>query len=307
MKWRKLSQIFCPDNNYPWMINYAAVPIAYNIDNDIFRIYFSSRDKNNRSYTCFVVLDINNPSDIIDISNYPILSPGEIGCFDDSGSMATSMQRINDKLFLYYIGWNLGVTVPFRNSIGLAISEDNGITFEKAFKGPVLDRTKDEPYFVASNCVLFDNSIYKMWYLSCVKWNMINDKPVHYYHIKYSESTDGINWDRCGIIAIDFLYENEYAISVPRVIKEDNIYKMWYSYRGGFLSDNYRIGYAESKNGIEWTRKDDEIGIDISSGGWDSEMICYPFVFDHKGKRYMLYNGNGYGKTGFGLAVLEEG
>jgi hypothetical protein len=81
---------------------------------------------------------------------------------------------------------------------------------------------------------------------------------------------------------------------------------MWYSYRAQKNIDTYRIGYAESNDGISWVRKDEEIGIDVSNEGWDSEMICYPYIFDHNGKRYMLYNGNGYGKTGFGLAVLEE-
>jgi hypothetical protein len=59
-------------------------------------------------------------------------------------------------------------------------------------------------------------------------------------------------------------------------------------------------------DGDNWVRKDDESGIDVSAEGWDSQMICYPFVMDHKGERYMLYNGNGYGRTGFGVAILEK-
>jgi hypothetical protein len=77
---------------------------------------------------------------------------------------------------------------------------------------------------------------------------------------------------------------------------------MWYSYRG----DAYKIGYAESCDGKKWERLDAQVGITTSASGWDSEMIEYPFVFDHKGHRYMLYNGNDYGRTGFGLAILEH-
>ena len=128
---------------------------------------------------------------------------------------------------------------------------------------------------------------------------------MHKYHIKYAESNDGINWKREGKIAIGFRYKEEYAISVPRVHKEDGIYKMWYSYRGSPRALTYRIGYAESGDGIDWIRKDEEVSLDVSESGWDSEMICYPYLFNHNSKRYMLYNGNGYGKTGFGLAVLE--
>ncbi len=80
---------------------------------------------------------------------------------------------------------------------------------------------------------------------------------------------------------------------------------MWYSYRKGD-GTKYRIGYAHSNDGLHWTRKDNEVGIDVSKEGWDFEMICYPFVFDWKGNRYMLYNGNAYGKEGFGLAILEQ-
>ena len=75
---------------------------------------------------------------------------------------------------------------------------------------------------------------------------------------------------------------------------------MWYSYRG----QSYRLGYAESANGLNWQRKDGQVGIDVSDAGWDSEMIEYAHVFAHKGEQYMLYNGDGYGKTGVGLAIL---
>lgn len=126
--------------------------------------------------------------------------------------------------------------------------------------------------------------------------------PKHYYHIKYAESLNGIDWERKGIVCIDFKSNDEYAIARPCVLKEEGIYKMWYSYRG----ESYRIGYAESKDGIQWERKDKEAGIDVSATGWDSEMICCPHVFEHNGEKYMLYNGNGYGKTGIGLAVLAR-
>jgi hypothetical protein len=140
-----------------------------------------------------------------------------------------------------------------------------------------------------------------MWYLSCVRWDQHQGKPRHHYHIKYAESQDGIDWVRNGIPCIDFDSPGEYAISRPSVIKDGDRYRMWYSYRG----ERYRIGYAESVDGIRWERMDSEVGIDVSSAGWDSEMVEYPHVFDHQGTRYMLYNGNHYGETGFGYAILE--
>ena len=300
--WIKLSFIFKPEN---FGLLFAAVPIALiNTEGNI-RVIFSSRNEKNQSIPYWVDLDMISLK-VIDKPHRINIYLGELGAFDDSGIMPSCLVKCEDELWMYYIGWNLGVTVPFRNSIGLAVSKNNGKSFEKKFIGPILDRTKDEPHFVASNCVLFEEGIYKMWYLSCVKWDEIDGKITHFYHIKYATSRNGIDWDRKGVVAIDLNYKNEYAISVPRVIKENKIYKMWYSFRGNDEITTYRIGYAESNDGINWIRKDNEVGIDISESGWDSEMVCYPYIFDYNGDRYMLYNGNGYGKTGFGLAKFEK-
>jgi hypothetical protein len=300
MKWRKVGLIYKPVGNLEWMKTHAAVPIAENIEGDFFRIYFSSRDSLNRSFTNYIVININNPKTILEVSSEPVMGPGNLGEFDDSGAMATWIATKNSKRYLYYIGWNLGVTVPFRNSIGLAESPHEG-KFERYAKGPILDRTMVEPHFCASCCVIPGEDFWRMWYLSCTGWDVIQNKVEHFYHIKYAESYDGIHWRRDGLVAIDYLKDGEYAISRPSVIKDEDKWRMWFSFRG----KSYRIGYAESNDGKVWNRQDEMSGIDVSTTGWDSEMIEYPFVFNHKGKRYMLYNGNGYGKTGFGLAVEE--
>ncbi len=300
MKWKKLGLIFSPAGETVWMQSHAAVPTAEHIGNGYFRIYFSSRDVDNRSFTGFVVIDITSPQRIVDLSTVPVLSPGQPGEFDDSGAMATWFAQYNGSKFLYYIGWNLGTTVPFRNSIGLSIGQEDG-SFSRYARGPIVDRTASEPHFCASCCVIPGSDVWRMWYLSCTHWQMRNGRPDHCYHIKYAESSNGIDWRREGLVSIDFAGDDEFAISRPSVIFDNDRWKMWYSYRG----EAYRIGYAESYDGREWERLDELAGIDVADTGWDSEMIEYPFVFDHDGYRYMLYNGNGYGKTGFGMAVLE--
>lgn len=300
-RWQKIGQIYCPSGEKKWLQSHAAVPIADHVAGDVFKIYFSSRNEHNQSFTGYVVVDITQPDKILELSPNPVLPPGGLGEFDDSGAMATWLVSHNGVKFLYYIGWNLGVTVPFRNSIGLAVCKD-GEPFNRYAKGPILDRSMLEPHFVASCCVIPGEDKWRMWYLSCTDWNVRNGKPEHRYHIKYAESPDGIHWKRDGFVSIDYENDNEYAISRPSVIRDKDCWRMWYSYRGA----SYRIGYAESHDGRQWRRLDTRVGIDVSLAGWDSEMIEYPFVFDHKELRYMLYNGNGYGKTGFGLAVLEQ-
>ena len=283
------------------MQSHAAVPIAESLGGNLFKVYFSSRDEFNRSYTSYTVIDITRPNQILELSTNPVLTPGGLGEFDDSGAMATWLTLHQGRKFLYYIGWNLGVTVPFRNSIGLSIGTECG-GFTRYANGPVVDRSMREPHFCASCCVLPGKNFWRMWYLSCTGWKVRDGKPEHSYHIKYAESCDGIIWKRDGVVAIDFANEHEYAISRPSVIHDHDRWRMWYSFRG----QSYRIGYAESEDGRQWNRLDAQVGIDVSTTGWDSEMIEYAFVFDHTGQRYMLYNGNGYGETGFGLAVLDQ-
>lgn len=286
-------------------VGFSAVPfvLPLNGEKGIYRIFFSARDNQNRSLPFFIDYDFEKNLKLRESNQ--LLALGEPGAFDDSGIMLTSVIEKDKDIYLYYIGWNLGVTVPFRNAIGLAVSKDGGETFNRMFKGPVIDRNRIEPHFVASNCVIKKENQYIMYYLSCIGWEEIEGKMMHRYHIKWATSQNLIDWERNNNIAIDFKYSNEYAISVPRVIEHNGKYRMWYSYRGGPYSEKYRIGYAESDDAMIWVRKDDQVGLTTSENDWDSDMVCYPCVFDHKGKLMMLYNGNDYGRTGIGLAVLE--
>lgn len=300
MKWRKLGLIFCPDRIYPWMETHASYATPEHLKDDLFRIYFSTRDKVNRSSVGYVEININEPSKILNISDKPIISPGEIGTFDDSGISLGCLLRNGEQRFLYYIGWNLSVTVPFRNSIGLAISQGTQEPFVRVSQAPIMDRNEIDPFSISYPWVLREGNRWRMWYGSNLRTGP-SEKDMRHV-IKYCDSPDGIHWNRKGVIAIPlFEDQGEYALARPCVLPSAQGYEMWYCHRG----ETYRLGYATSKDGILWTRHDDEAGLDPSPAGWDSEMINYPHVFDHRGKRYLLYSGNRFGLTGFGLAVLE--
>lgn len=303
MKWIKQGLIFKPDGKLSWAITHATAPVAENITDDLFRVYFSGRDKKNRSRIGYIEININSPKDILYTSKKSVLSLGSVGSFDESGTMTSWITQNDNKNYLYYTGWTRGVTVPYYFYIGLATSQ-NGKDFQRFSKAPVLGRNIYDPYLTASPCVIKENATWKMWYVSSIKRELRNKDLLPYYRINYTESEDGITWDKERQICIDFKSIDEYAISRPCVLKENGTYKMWYSYCS--YKQNYRIGYAESIDGKTWLRKDDCVGIDISTPGWDSEMVEYPFVFEHKGKKYMLYNGNNFGKSGFGYAILED-
>lgn len=301
-QWRKLGRLFVPDGNIDWMATHASVPIAEPLADGRLRIYFSSRDRDNRSFTGSITVDPQRLTDSPVVDEMPVLIPGALGEFDDSGAMASWLTHWEGRSHLYYIGWNLGRTVPFRNSIGLAVAEHDG-TFRRYCPGPIVDRTMHEPHFVASCCVIPDHDKWRMWYLSCTGWQIRPTGPEHRYHIKYAESVDGIHWQRDGIVAIDYANDDEYAISRPSVLRIGDIWHMWYSYRGS----HYRIGYARSNDGKRWTRHDDCVALppSPSPSEWDAEMVEYPHVFWLGGKLHMLYNGDRYGMTGLGLAVLD--
>jgi predicted GH43/DUF377 family glycosyl hydrolase len=265
------------------------------------RLYFSGRDDEGRSRLGFAELDLRGRPAVVRVGPRPLLEPGPVGAFDDHGVSASWITEHEGRLYLYYIGWNLGVTVPFYTAVGLALSDDGGESWRRFSEGPIIDRDPVDPYHVGSVCVLVEDGLWRMWYLSGRGWRIEDRRPRHYYHIRYGESADGITWRRTGRVCIDFRSPDEYAIARPCVVRDGGRYLMWYCYRG----DAYRIGYAESPDGLTWERKDDHRGLAASGEGWDSEMTAYPFVFDEGGRRYMAYNGNGYGRTGVGLAVLE--
>lgn len=310
MKWEKKGLIFVPNSNFDWMMSHAQVPLADKISDEVLRIYFGTRDKMNRTVTTYIEVEADNPHNILYVHTKPVIGLGKFGCFDDSGAMPSWMVDYKGLKYLYYTGWNVGTTVPYRNSIGLAASKDNGQTFYRVYAGPIMDRTYLEPYFCGIPCVLREGRKWRMWYLSCVKWDIYKDKPEPFYHIKYAESTNGTSWNRKQIVCIDFKSPEEAGIVRPTIIKTNGLYRMWYSYRDfqdyrEKREHSYRIGYAESHDGIKWKRKDEIVGIEASPDGWDSDMIAYPYVYEHKNNIYMLYNGNQFGKSGFGYAVLN--
>lgn len=286
------------------MQSHATHPFALHLNGDLYRIYFSCRDDRNRSHVGFVELDLNAPHEILRISEEPALAPGPLGHFDDYGAYGGCLVENNDRLWMYYLGWNPGIKPPlFYSSIGLAVSEDGGRRFQKISTVPIMGRSEIDPWSVLLPCVMKEGRKWRMWYGSGIKWEEVDGELHSYYDVKYAESDDGITWKPNGLACIP-LQGKERNIGHPFVIKDD-VYRMWYSWSAG---QGYRIGYAESDDGLTWVRKDAEAGITLSASGWDTKAIAHPHVFVHNGRRYMIYNGNGFGRDGFGLAVeMSEG
>ena len=305
MNWRKLGHIYCASGENEYMQTHALNPIPLHLDKDIYRIYFSSCDAQWRGRIFYLDYDIEKMN-IIGINTNPVVTIGEHGFFDDNGVLTSDIIKYDDQIRLYIIGLSVKNKIMFDAAIGIAISTDGGKTFQKK-AGPILDRSLDDPCFSTAPGVMYEDGKWHLWYVSCEKWLPHENGYRHFYNIKHRFSDDGILWKSPATTCITFANEYEYAFARPFVVKEDGIYKMWYSFRAQPGIETYRIGYAESLDGEHWVRKDEEMRtFDVSKDGWDSEMLCCARIFDHNGKRYMLYNGNHYGKTGFGLAVMED-
>lgn len=303
MKWEKKGLIYCPDGSMEWAQHSALTPTPVLVDETTIRVYAGLRDERGVSRIGYIDVHADDPSQIKTVSPRPVLDIGIPGTFDDNGVILGDIISYNNLIYMYYVGFQLVEKVKFLAFTGLAVSEDGGTTFRRYSNAPVLDRSNNELFFRAIHSTMREDGIWKAWCGVGSEWVWINEIPYPKYDVRYYESSDGINFPEHGITCIENT-ENEYRIGRPRVIKTGNIYRMFYT--KGTLKKEYLPGYAESSDGIHWLRKDQEIGIAPSGDGWDSSQLCYPAIISHKDRTYMFYNGNDYGKTGFGYAELLE-
>lgn len=306
MKWKKKGMIWSPDENSLQKFKYGILPVPLYLSNEkVVRVFFGSSDREINSRIWFIDLNPKNLNEIISEPKEYCLDIGDIGTFDDSGVVPSCVIEKEDKILLYTVGFQRCEKVPYMLYAGVVASDNSGQNFYRFHNAPILPREPIRPLSQGAPSVIFHDGIYKMWHWYSTKWINVKGKLFLDYKIGYAESLDAINWEMKNITCISPDTSNkEFAVARPFVLYEQEIFKMWYSIR--YEEKMYRIGYAESKDGKTWDRKDHLVGIDVSKEGWDSEMICYPSILDLFGKRYLFYNGNDNGAGGFGYAVLEE-
>jgi len=304
MRWQKLGRIYAPDGLLPWAKTHAYIPTV-DIRGSEFRVYAAFWDSKQVKRIGFVDLATSNLK-VLRVSQGPILDVGEPGTFDSDGMVPAFIYTIsNETKYLYYISWQLLGTFSRCLLTGLAISMDGGESFFRYSSVPVLERSAEERYLRNCVSIIKEKEVYRVWYLASNELIKIRENLIPCYHISTMKSKRLDVWPSEGQICIEPDREKgEFGFGRPFILKEEGIYKMFYSPR--IQDKGYKMGYAESRDGLSWIRKDEEVGIGVSESGWDSEMICFPYIVDYEGKRYMFYNGNNYGETGFGAAVLEQ-
>jgi predicted GH43/DUF377 family glycosyl hydrolase len=313
--WLKMGKVFTPQEvaGRYWLKEFAQAPSTLVFD-DFVRVYFSCRPVADaqgqyKSYSAWVDLDRSNLFCVRAVAQEPILRLGDLGEFDEFGTYPVSVIREGDRIFAYYAGWTRCESVPFNVSIGLAVSCDNGVTFNKQGSGPILSYSPEEPFVISGPKVRRFNNQWQLFYIAGRKWKMVDGRAEPVYKIRMAISEDGIRWTKQNRDLIPSSIEDDEAQASPDVFYANGKYHMFFCYRYSAnyrgKENGYRIGYAESTDLINWVRDDSKVGIDVSESGWDSEMISYPHLFELDDKVYMAYLGNEVGRNGFGVAMLQ--
>lgn len=314
-KWNKLGKVFSPqavEGRY-WLKEFAQAPATLVFD-DFVRVYFSCRpgadaDGQYVSYSAFVDLDRSDLFTVLRVSEEPILELGALGTFDEFGTYPVSVIRDGASVRAYYAGWTRTESVPFNVGIGVAASDDDGVTFSRLGQGPVLPYSPHEPFVLSGPKIRRFNDRWYLFYIAGRKWKLVDGRPEPVYKIRMATSADGLAWTKLDKDLIPSRIEEDEAQASPDVIFANGRYHMFFSYRRSAhfrgKAGGYRIGYASSPDLENWTRDDSKAGIDVSDEGWDSEMVSYPHVFELDGRTYLAYLGNQVGREGFGLAVLD--
>jgi hypothetical protein len=314
-RWNKLGRIFDPRSveGRPWLREFAQAPATLVFD-EFVRIYFSCRppaDAHGQyvSRSAWVDVDRSDPCKVLRVAENPILPLGGIGEFDEFGTYPVSVARAGGKVLAYYGGWTRCESVPFNVAIGMAVSQDEGATFERVGTGPVLSYTRDEPFILSGPKIRRFAGTWQLWYIAGRKWKVVDGRPEPVYKIRMATSQDGLRWTKVDRDLIESRVEPDEAQASPDVFFANGKYHMFFCYRysAGYRSREYgyRIGYAWSEDMFTWARDDTKAGIAVSDDGWDSEMVSYPHVFELDGRIYMAYLGNQVGRHGFGMAVLD--
>jgi len=304
MQWKKIGNVYCPSGSEWWKYSHAMIPTPLVLNNDVVRVFITSCDEKGIGRVGYVDVNASAPNRVVAVSKEPVLDIGCPGTFDENGALVCSVVKLPDQsLILYYAGFEIGTKIRYRLLTGAARSDSAASKFKRVRQTPVLERNNNELFFRCGPFVLCEDGRFRMWYVAGSDWVQVGDATKPVYDIRYLESDDGINWADEGIPCITVEKDNEYGFGRPYVVRDGSVYRMFYSVRRWDVA-SYRLGYAESFDGVTWERKDNKIGIDVAVSGWDSDMICYSAVICLKGRWYMFYNGNDFGRTGFGVAEL---
>lgn len=303
--WRPLGQVLDGPSGLDWAASHASYPTARVLGDDVVRVYFSCRDADNKSHLASVDLGLRDDHiKRLSEPQGPLLSPGPRGAFDADGVTTSCVIEADGRLLAYYLGWTIGRSAPFTNFIGLATAPTGATkdVFTRHGAAPIVGRSEINPYTLGYPWVSADAGDWRMWFGSHTFWGPQGLEMEHI--VREARSHDGLAWTPLPGVTVDLARAAdpaEFAVSRPVVLALKQRKLMWYARR----NPGYQLGFALSDDdGQSWQRHDARVSFESSAASWESEERTYPCVFRCGANYYMLYNGNGYGRTGFGIARL---
>jgi predicted GH43/DUF377 family glycosyl hydrolase len=304
--WDKRGLVYCAAGERPWKATHAYCPTPILLDEGRrIRVLCAFLDDDRIGRCGFVDVDPRDPTRVLAVSDEPVLDIGEPGTFDEHGVTPLSLVRLEDgRLRLYYAGWQRGVGVRYFLFTGLAESRDDGDSFTRVSAAPVLDRSDAELHLRTGGLVLPDGDGFEIWYVGGSGWVGSGPDARPRYGMRHLRSADGIHWPDTGDVCFE-PRADELGFGRPCILRRDGMLQMWYGRRD--LTGAYELGFATSPDGVTWQRDDARAHLDRGGpGAWDSEMVGLSGLLETPDAIYLFYNGNGYGATGFGVAVAVE-
>jgi len=306
MRWRKQGLVWRPEGSRAWARSHAMVPTPFMLADGTLRVFVTCLDADGRGRPGWVDLDPQDPRRVLGAAREPLLDVGDPGSFDDSGVVVTSViSTAPGRLFMYYAGFELCTRVRYRIFTGVAASRDGGLSFTRVNRVAVLDRTEEERLFRCGAFAMADGGRVRLWYAAGSEWTEVGGKAVPVYDLRHLESEDGIHFAGRGQRSMELNHAEEHGFGRPWVIRHSpRDWELFYSIRRR-REGAYRLGHAVSADGVEWQRRDEDMGLEVSTDGFDSHAISYSSVIEAGGRRYCFYNGDNFGEQGFAVAVLE--
>lgn len=220
MQWVKKGRIFEPKGQFEWMQKYGILPTPlYLQDQNIIRIFFATAASDNIGRITYMDVDANDPLRIIKQPDKILLSEGEPGTFDDCGINPSSYVKHDNKEYLYYVGYERSVKVPFTLFPGVAVGNVND-GFKRVKRVPFYDRTEKYPYSMAAPFVMKDEGKFKLWLWLGAEWTKVNNKDYLSAKIGYAESENGIDFTLINDNCIVPERSKEFSVGRPWVLKK---------------------------------------------------------------------------------------
>jgi hypothetical protein len=234
----------------------------------------------------------------------PVIGLGEPGEWDDGGRIPLAVHFDSSSFHLWFLGIKTG---EGPGDIGHATSTD-GVDWTMDSANPVLRRGGPGEWddgFLFGAGVVHDGTQYHLWYSGV-------GAQTGAYQGGYATSTDGSVWtkhpDNPVLTGGPVGAWDEGGVDPHTVILEDGVYRMWYTAGTAFVL--LETGYAESTDGVHWTKHPDNPVVEAGRhpGAWDSVYVENAYVIFDGATYHMWYTGwDGGTENGIGYAFSGDG